>query len=281
MPAGPTGPRTESGISSNSIRREAILARHIQADLYAARYFKGVWPSHQPLLHAGDGYTVPTGTDTQTAVAVFPGPFPLSALYYFNGTQTIKGPVHDPANGWLEIGLDSALGEGVEYVFGGSLDANNPLANVVGSEPGMILKATLQPQTVANIAEMALGFRKAAAFAAAIDNYTDMAVLNVQYDTTAAFVRIETILNNATTVTVETGLELADATDIVLEVWLMGRKVRLFVNGVEFKSTFQFDLGDSVIPFLHWLQVTGGSELRMKALEVGPLWHLKKDINRR
>ncbi len=281
MPAGPTGPRTDPGISSNSIRREAILARHIQADLYNARYFKGVWPSHQPLLHAGNGYSAPTGTDTNENVAVFPGPFPLSALYYINGTQTILGPVHDPAAGWLEIGLDSAAGEGVEYVLGGSVDANNPLANVVGSEPAMILKATLQAETVENIAELALGFRKAAAFAAAIDDYTDMAVLNVQYDTTAAFVRIETILNNAATGTVETGLELDDDTDIVLEAWLMGRSLRFFVDGVQFKSTFQFDEGDSVLPFIHWLQVTGGSELRMKALEVGPLWQLKKDINRR
>jgi hypothetical protein len=281
MPAGPTGYRTQSGISDRSIRDQAIIPRHLHADLLEAKYFRGVWPSHQPLLHAGDGYSDPTGTDTNENVCVFPGVPPLSALYYINGTQTILGPVHDTANGWLEIGLDSAAAEGTEYVLGGSNDANNPLANVVGTDPAMLIKATLQFETQANVAEMAVGFRKAEAFQAAIDNYDEMACLNVQYDTDDAYVRIETILNGGGTTTIETGETVAAGADVSLEVWLMGNAVRFFVDGTQYKSTFEFDDDEVVVPFIHWLQVTGGSELRMKALEVGSLWHLKKDINRR
>jgi hypothetical protein len=71
MPAGPTGARTQSGISDRSIRDQAIVPRHLHDDLYAGKFFKGSWPDlGQPLCHAGDGYSDPTAADGDESVAV-------------------------------------------------------------------------------------------------------------------------------------------------------------------------------------------------------------------
>lgn len=277
MPSGPAGPRTQSGISPNSIRDQAIIPRHIHDDLKWNQYAKFLFPGPQPLLHAGNGYGAPTGSDTDENVAVIPGFPPLELAYYVNGAATVLGPAVDLTNGYLVASLDGAASEGVEYVPGGAVTAHNPLATVVGTDKPMFLRLKVALETVANVAEFGVGFRKAEAFQAGIDNYDEMAAFNVQ----AGDVEIHTILNGADTVEVDTGDDMADGVARTLEVWLMGRTLRFFVDGAQYKSTFQFDSGEVVIPFIHVLNGGGASDMRWYELEIGRLWHLKKDINRR
>ena len=279
MPAGPTGPRTESGISSDSIRTQAIIARHLHDDLYAGKFFKGSWPAlGQPLCQAGDGYSDPTAADGDESVAVVPGALPLWMAYHAIVTQTALAPSVDEANGYLIATLDGAAGDGIEYVPGG-ITANSPFATVVKADASYpkIIKCRMAAETVANVADMAIGFRKAEPFQAVVANYDEGAYLNMQLGD----VEIHTILNGTPNLEVDTGEDMTDAAFVTAEVWLMGKTLRFFVNGTQYKHTFEFDDDEVVVPFLHTLGVTGSSEWRWTDLTVGPLWHLKKDINRR
>jgi hypothetical protein len=77
---------------------------------------------------------------------------------------------------------------------------------------------------------------------------------------------------------VDTGINVADDEIVEFEVWVRNNgKVRFFVNGSVVGPPFQFDTTDPIVPFFHWLQVTGGSVLAWYELEVGRLWHVRKD----
>ena len=278
MPAGPVGPRTQSGISDRSIRDQAIVPRHLHADLFAGKYFKQNWPSVAPTASGVNGYAAPAGTTGATNFAHLRGLAPMTAAYHIKGAgQTILAPFEVAAG--LDAGLDQTLAEGVEYVFGDKLIAANPFSTTIEAQASYpkILRLRLSASVVANAAECAIGFRKAEAFQANFDDYDELAALNMQ----VGVVNIETILNGVGPATVDTGETMANAVARTLEVWLMGRELRFFVDGVQFKSTFNFDVGEVVVPFMFWLQVTGGAQLIWEELEVGALWHLKKDINRR
>ena len=101
----------------------------------------------------------------------------MQLAYHVIVLQTALAPAVDEANGYLIATLDGGAGDGVEYVPGG-ITANSPFANVVGTGAAAYIKARLAAETVANVAELALGFRKAEAFQAAIDNYDEMAAFN-------------------------------------------------------------------------------------------------------
>jgi hypothetical protein len=198
--------------------------------------------------------------------------------YHAIVTQTALAPSVDEANGYLIASLDGAAGDGVEYVPGG-ITANSPFATTVAAAASYpkIIKCRMAAETVANVADMAVGFRKAEAFQAVIANYDEGAYLDMQ----AGNVEIHTILNGTPNAQVDTGEDMVDAVFRTLEVWLMGNTVRFFVDGTQYKHTFEFDDDEVVVPFLHTLGVTGASEWRITDLTVGSLWHLKKDINRR
>jgi hypothetical protein len=146
----------------------------------------------------------------------------------------------------------------------------NPFAVVVGSDANALVRAKFRAATVANLGELAIGWRKAEVFQAALDDYDELAALNVQ----AGLVNRETILNGAATVTVDTLLTALDATDIMLEVRLIGRQALMFVNGEEavIGAPFSFDVGEVVVPFYFFLQGGGATALNLYEMEVGPVY---------
>jgi hypothetical protein len=270
------------GVSFVSQGNGSVVGIVLNDDFYRPRYFQLDFPSQAPRCHDGDGFSDPTGTGGDENIASFPQG--LDVAYHMIGTQTLLAPTMDYANGVFLAGLDQAAGDGVEYLFGAGLNAGNPLALTIGADAALaqFLKLQMVADTVGNIAECAVGFRKAAAFDAALDNYTDFAVLNLQFDTTDAFVRIETNLNGAGTVTVESGSVVIDDEVFTFEVRVTANgQATFYFNGAKVGPSFQFDVGDVVLPFMHWLQVTGGSSLGWAQAHGGALWHLRKDVNRR
>jgi hypothetical protein len=254
------------GIHRRAISAGQISPNKIADSRFANRYFKATWPNLGPVLTASTNYGPPTGTDTDENMAHFPGPCPMQALYYVNGAATALGPRLD-TDGTLIATLDGAALEGVEYVLGGSNTLlQNPLGVTVGANPDLEIIITQEAQTVANVAEMAVGFRKAEAFQAAIDDYDELACVNMQ----GGDVYVETILNGAATDSTDTGIDIADATSFTVHCKLIDGVPKFLVDGVDVNTNgFEFDAGEEIVPFVLTIGVTGASKWTWHALEVG------------
>lgn len=194
--------------------------------------------------HALIGYGTPVGT-TNTANVMNTG---TSEFEYANiGTQTILAPVFS-SDGY-NIGFDQTNGEGVELTRG--ITSRSPSAVVVGTDKAYF-EFQVSIEDVSGVGELAVGFRKTQAYQLALDDYTDMAVLNVQGGT----INLETILNNGATTTTNTGETVADNETVTLrvEVYTDGT-CSYFVDGVRVlaSNTFTFDSGDVLVPFVHFV----------------------------
>ena len=92
--------------------------------------------------------------------------------------------------------------------------------------------------------------------------------------------RVETILGDAATENVDTGENMADGVARTLEVRVTAAGLAtFFIDGVKFAALnpYSFDTAEVIVPFIHWLQVTGGSDLGIQEIECGPLWMVRKD----
>jgi hypothetical protein len=264
----------------------AVIPNKFRPELYEGRYFKQVFPGPLPVGSAPNGYGDPTGATGDTNLLQFRGPFPADFGYHIKGAgQTLLAPSMDFTNGWFLAGLDVAVSEGVEYVPGSALALANPFGVKAGDVdyPGMFLRLRAHFATAANIGECALGWRKAEAYQANLDDYDELACLNIQYDTDAAYLRQETILNGAATVTTELGETVGDAEVFTLEAQMLGTRCRLLFNGLDVSGPiFNFDADEEVIPFIFWLQnATAGSVFAWYEVECGPLWLVERDGSRR
>jgi len=166
--------------------------------------------------------------------------------YSLIGTQTIVAPVL-AADGLL-CSLDLTAAEGVEYTQG--ITARSKSAFKIGTDGAFYFKVGLKVADVSGVAECAVGFRKEAAYDDAIDDYTDMAVLNLQ----GGNIKIETILNNDTTTATDTTDTWADEAEHTLEVYVSADGVVTYkIDGDAPTKTaaFTFDTTDTVVPFLH------------------------------
>ncbi|MCP5018660.1 MAG: hypothetical protein GY938_25785 [Ketobacter sp.] len=165
--------------------------------------------------------------------------------------QAISTPINTALG--LDVSGDQADAAGRELTIANA--ATFPNMATVGTTEAFYTSMKFSIATVATLAECAFGFRKAEAFAPAIDNYDDMAVLNVL----AGDINIETIADGAGTVTTDTTDDWANAETHTL-------RVDVDLNGV---TTFQIDgaaptvtaaltftAGDILVPFFYMLQGT-------------------------
>lgn len=259
-----------TGINRRQIGDGQIAPNKLHAAVKDGTYFYHGCKVNYPVL-GPTPYAFPTAGDgNQGRLST---PFG-DILYRMAGSQTLLGPAMDSANGLLQIGLDAANAEGVEYVFNSFLAAGARLNYVVGTSSPLMVRAKLKVEDVSGVGELALGFRKVEAFQALIDNYDEAAFLNVQ----AGVVNQETILNGATTVTLNTGKTWADLATHELKVIIgLGAfgaanagRVRFYFDGVRVgNDAFVFDSGEVVTPFLHFLQTSDASELHASELECG------------
>lgn len=194
---------------------------------------------------AGGAAAGATGT---TNVMTFPD---NTFEYHIKGTQTILAPVIGATG--LDISMDNTDDDGVELTNG--ITARSRVAFVIGTSPAFYMKAKLKIHDVSGTDDLAVGFRKAEAYQANIDDYNDMAALNV----ISGNITEETILNNGATVVTDTTLDWADDAEKTLEIYVSATGVvSMKVDGVAVPTftTFTFDTGDTVVPFLFFLNAT-------------------------
>lgn len=150
----------------------------------------------------------------------------------------------------LNCELDPSNNEGLELCAG--ILSSNRNAFQVGSSDPFFFRARLLLAVVGNTDDCAIGFRKAEAYQANIDDYADMAVLNV----IEGDIKIETIKGGAATSTTDTTDNFSDSQtkDIEVRVDADG-VVTYFINGREPTVTadYTFTDGLTVVPFLYFL----------------------------
>lgn len=197
-----------------------------------------------------------TGTAGDENVMVFPE---NAFEYHILGTQTILAPSLTATG--LNIGMDQTDNDGVEISQG--IFSNAKHAYTVGTDGAFFLSVQFKIADVSGTDDCAIGFRKAEAYQANIDDYDEMAALNV----ISGNITIETILNNASTTSTDTTDDWADGETHTLTVIVDAEGAVYYeIDGAVPTTTasFTFDEGEVVVPFLYFLNasdVAGAVEL--------------------
>ncbi len=189
-----------------------------------------------------------SGTATHTNVMSING---INFEYNVKGTQTITG-FSQAATG-LDVSQDQTADDGTEITRG--ILANAPDYFTVGTSGAFYAKLRFSLADVSGTDDCAFGFRKAEAYQANIDDFDEMACLNV----ISGDINIETILNNGATVTTDTTLNWADTETHELEVHVSAAGVVTYkVDGVTppTVAAYTFDDAEKVIPFFFFLHDT-------------------------
>lgn len=216
----------------------------------------------------------PTGTagDVNTVV-VGPSVFQYHSIV----GQTILCPTKTTLG--LNISQDLVDNDGLEYTLGNEFPADTLISNVAGATKGTFTVGTDAPfyfslklyiTDVSGTDDCLMGFRKAEAYNATVDDYDEMAAFNI----ISGDIKIETILNNAATVTTDTTDNWTDATAKTLTVLVDSDgsitndgtvgKCYFFIDGLrpsaEATTRMKFDSGEIVIPFFHMLHAADVAE---------------------
>ena len=235
----------------------------------------------QPLFAAStDGFSNPVGTANATNI-MYTGKNMLE--YNIKGTATQVAPTWDTDDG-LELSLDQANNEGLELTPGGQGGSRGQGVFVVGADEGLqavgngnskatghIMRATLTLDNVAGADEVLVGIRNAVGgYQAAFASYTDFAALNINAGNIESITRLN---SGSVTTTAPATSTATDDVAITLEVRMSpSGGVTWFVNGVrqtDLEDGFQFDSGDSLIPFLWFVNDTGLSGALLTLWESG------------
>ena len=201
--------------------------------------------SSRPVFHDQDGDGSPTGSTGDENMMVTEE---AHYEYHVLGTQTILFPSWG-SNGLDFNSQDQVENDGVEFTQG--ITANSKAAFVIGTDE-FFFKMTFDIADVSGTDDCAMGFRIAAAYQANIDDYTDVACLNV----ISGNINIETALNNDSMVTTDTTDNWLDTAEHTLEVRVdKGGNAFYILDGAEVSTTaaFTFDDADTVIPFFYVL----------------------------
>jgi hypothetical protein len=189
-------------------------------------------------------------------------------MYYAVGNSTgtmLYSMPYLSADG-LEITLDADNTDGATAIeFNNGTTARSRNAYTIGTDPAFFFEATLKIDDISDLEEIFMGFRKAEAYQADPDDYDEAVGFHIgETGATVADGQINLfkILNNAATSYVDTTeTDWADAGEHTLrvEVSQQGVVTWYYDNLVPVvSSTFTFDNGEVVLPFLY-LDATTGS----------------------
>ena len=193
----------------------------------------------------------------------------LEWCYVILGTQTIVGPTATATG--LSISLDQTDDDGIELRPMILANSANPDRFVVGTDPAFYASLKFKIADVSGTDDCIFGFRKLEADQAAVDDYDEMAGLNV----ISGNITIETILNAGATTSTDTTDNWADAATHTLKVMVSAAGVVTYeIDALPPTATaaFTFDDGEVLVPFLFFLHssdVAGAVELI--ELEIGHL----------
>lgn len=200
-----------------------------------------------PILQLSTG-AAPADTDTGVIRMLF-------GYNYFEktniGTQTLFMPTL-VANG-VNVAGDQTADEGFAITQG--ITAYSKHAYTVGTSAPFFARLKFSLADVSGTDDCSFGFRKAEAHQAAIDNYDEMASLNV----ISGDIKIETILNGNATVTTDTTDNWADLATHTLEVRvdLAGAVTyRIDDKKPTVTAAFSFDAAEVVVPFFQFIHHT-------------------------
>lgn len=171
----------------------------------------------------------------------------------------------------LEVNVDDNATDGVlGWEISNGILTNSHAAFTVGTDERFFFEVTLKIDDISDVTELAMGFRKAEAYQANIDDYDEMATLNIDTDTNLL---IETILNGATTSTVNTTQDATEGSNITLRVEVnKNRFVKFLIDGsapTVDVTDFQFDNGEVVVPFLFLIAETGDPGVSISSWRAG------------
>lgn len=170
--------------------------------------------------------------------------------------QTILAPVVVSVSegvSALNIGMDQTDNEGVELCAG--ILNSNKMAFEIGESAAFFLRVRFSIEDVSGTDDCAIGFRKAEAYQANIDDYADMAVLNV----ISGAINIETIAGGAATVTTNTTNAWADGETHQLCVFVSSTGVVTYTidnAAPTVTASYTFTDGLYVVPFIYFLNST-------------------------
>jgi hypothetical protein len=193
--------------------------------------------------------------------------FPYTTFEYVpKGTQTITAPViASVAEGVsaLNSEMDQTDNDGVEICAG--ILSSNPNAFKIASAAPFFFRARVSMTTPTNTDDCAFGFRLAEAYQANIDDYNDMAVLNVINNV----ITIETILNGAATVSTSTTQNFGTSSTHDLKVMVDATgAVTYSIDGQPptVTAAYSFRSGIYVVPF-HFFLHSASAAVGIRILE--------------
>ena len=198
---------------------------------------------------AGDGVPSGTGGDENIILCGSGNAFEWHVL----GTQTILN--FDWEEPGLDAGsLDATADDGAEISTG--IGAGAPVQFTVGTDPAFYFKMRFSIEDITGTDDCAMGFRKREAYQANVDDYDEMAVLNV----ISGAIYIETITKpGAATVPTDTTDTWSDTTTHTLCVKVSSAGVVTYeIDGVAPTAiaAFTFTTGTVLIPFFYLLNHT-------------------------
>lgn len=185
--------------------------------------------------------------------------------YHILGTQTIVAP--SMGAGGLDISLDAADDDGAEFCLG--INAANKGVFTVGTDPAFFARMKFAIADVSDTDDCAFGFRKMEAYQANIDDYDEMAALNV----ISGNITIETILNDGDTTSTDTTDDWDDTETHELKVMVDEDGVVTYTIDDRAPTTtkaFTFDDGEVVVPFFYFLHAASSTAgIVLKEFECG------------
>lgn len=199
-----------------------------------------------PLCVALEGAGAAVGTDATANLMLQDG---ITFEYQNIGTQTIVAPAWGSTG--LNISRDLTNNEGTEITQGITSRAKH--AYTVGTDGDVFFEVTMKITDVSGTDDLCVGWRKAEAYQALVDSYDEAAFFNI----ISGDIKIETILNNGTTLTVDTTDNWADAATKTLRIEVkQNGKVYFYVDGsapTVAAAQFTFDAGEVIVPFLYMI----------------------------
>jgi len=206
-----------------------------------------IFESHPIVSHSDILGAAYAGGDAKTV------PMTIDGVYFEQtniGAKTILNPVLRA--GGLGVEMDEADNEGIELNNG--VTTRNPSAYTVGTDTfDFVCEATVTIADVSGTDDCAFGIRKVEAHQAGLDDYDEMAVLNV----ISGAVKAETILNGGTTSTSASLATVADGGSVTLKLIVrQNGSTEFYVDGTQQSVNFTFDSGEVIIPFFQFVHAT-------------------------
>lgn len=180
-----------------------------------------------------------------------------------NGAQTQPAPLFSASG--LNLSRTDTNNIGSEYTNG--ITSRSKAAFTVGTDVCFV-NATITISDVSGSDAVLVGFRKAAAYAADYNDYTDFAAIgNVSGD-----VKTVTALNNGVTTTTDTTDNWDDGETHTVQVSVSptGAVTYQLDGGAPTTvAAFTFDSGDVIVPFLYFLQDSDKTDATISRYVVG------------